>query len=260
MSESLHLDELTLEATRFGEDFVLLRRVTSPSAESHGAESHGEGASGGSLPAVGQLLLESKLPFVDEVIATEVEICLKLNDRFQANSLATLQELSLSEQVTSQNADRPLRLPVWFSDSDDWASVSEQTKLTQEAYLDQLLGCRLQVAMIGFLPGFVYLGGLPAKLRVPRKTNPDKRTAAGAFAIGGKYAGVYSLPSPAGWNVIGHLGIELLQTETLPPMQLQPGDAIRLEQIDRQEYEQLVRTRPTLTEYNATRGRSEATE
>lgn len=249
MSESLHLDGMRLEATNYANQFVLLRLLK------------GEDSSESTMPKLGQALLNQDFPFVDEVIATEVEICLKLNDKFQADSLKSIEQLPFSNNpAASPTAGQPLRLPIWFSDSDDWIRVSEHTGLTRDDYIAQLVACPLQVAMIGFLPGFVYLGGLPAELQVPRKANPDKRTTAGAFAIGGKYAGVYSLASPAGWNVIGQLGIQLLQTETLPPVKLQPGDAIQLEPIDHQQYEQLARTRPTLAEYNATRGRGEAIE
>jgi len=238
MSKSLHLDGLILNAANYGNQFVLLKLLK------------GEEASEGSLSSLGQAILEKDFPFVDEVIATEVEICLKLNHNFQADSLKSIEQLRFSKSPeASTTGGQPVRLPVWFSDSDDWHRVSEHSGLSRGDYIRQLLACPLQVAMLGFLPGFVYLGGLPAELRVPRKTNPDKRTAAGAFAIGGKYAGVYSLPSPAGWNVIGQLGIELLQTETLPPIELKPGVAIRLEQVDRHQYEQLTRTRPTLDEY-----------
>ena len=82
--------------------------------------------------------------------------------------------------------------------------------------------------MFGFLPGFVYLQMLPDELQVPRKESPTARTQPNAFAIGGPYAGVYSLPSPAGWNVIGQLQESLLQTDQLPPVSLRPGDRVRL--------------------------------
>jgi KipI family sensor histidine kinase inhibitor len=237
MSDWLHLDGGLLQATNYQNEFVLLRPQAVDKID---------------LPALGRAILDMQFAFVDEVIATEVEICLKLNERFGPDSLSSFQQLEISQfDESASHESKPFRAPIWFSDADDdWTRVCQHTQLAREQIIEQLLACRFQVAMIGFLPGFLYLNGLPAELQVPRKENPDKRTAAGAFAIGGKYAGIYSLPSPAGWNVVGSLGVELLQTTQLPPLQLQPGDAIVLERTSDAEYAQLARHRPSLLDFN----------
>jgi len=114
--------------------------------------------------------------------------------------------------------------------------VTDYTKLSRADYIERLLQTELTVAMFGFLPGFVYFQGLDKSLHVPRKTSPTSRTSPNAFAIGGPYAGVYSLPSPAGWNVLGQIPWSLLQTNKLPPMALQPGDKITLTRVDEEEF------------------------
>lgn len=220
----------------FGDEFLLLR-----ASELDGLE----------FSLLGRSLFERQFDFVDEVIATEVEICLKLNQPFDQQCLLQLQQLEASPMTAVKSEDSAvLRLPVWFSEADDWEAVCESTGLDRAIYLQRLLECQFQVAMIGFLPGFVYLNGLPDSLQVARKANPDRQAAANSFAVGGRYAGVYSLPSPAGWNVLGRLAVSLLQTQQLPPVALQPGDQLKLECVNQSDYQQLLRTAATLEQYN----------
>ncbi|MEM9700855.1 MAG: carboxyltransferase domain-containing protein [Planctomycetota bacterium] len=180
------------------------------------------------LPAeLGTQLLSRRLDFCDEVIATEREICLKLNDRFTHRSLCQL-AFPPETEATGADCGREVRLPVRFEYSADWDRVCVYTGLTRPQYQAALLECPFSVAMIGFLPGFVYLSGLPDRLQVPRKARPDRRAAANSLAVGGNYAGLYSLESPAGWNVIGTVATTVLRLDQLPPVSLEPGDVVRL--------------------------------
>ncbi|NNJ26354.1 carboxyltransferase domain-containing protein [Alienimonas chondri] len=180
------------------------------------------------LPAsFGGKLLSRRPEFCDEVIATEREICLKLNDRYAEQSLNALKGIPIDDDAGVAQG-RAVRLPVRFGDSPDWDRVCRHTGLTKQQYQTDLLRCRLLVAMIGFLPGFVYFNGLPDRLQVPRKETPDRRAAANSFAVGGAYAGLYSLESPAGWNVLGEVGTNVLRLDRLPPVSLQPGDVVTL--------------------------------
>lgn len=218
----------------FNDDFLLLR-----SAEDCKVD----------LPVLGSAIFKRQFEFVAEVIAAETEICLKLNDRFTQQGLEEL--CSLQEKRPLSGAiETCYSMPIWFSDTDDWDLVCQHTGLIRSDYIQQLAEQRLQVAMLGFLPGFVYLKGLAEHLQVPRKANPDRSTEANSFAVGGTYAGIYSLPSPAGWNVIGRIAVPVMQTDQLPPVILQPGDSIRIQPIERTEYEHLLRERPTLIDDN----------
>ena len=237
MCQLLHLEGCTLQATNHADEFILLRAA---------------GAEQIDLPALGQSILLHEFPFVEEVIATEIEICLKLNSSYRSESLVALQQINFPPQDdASSNASEAYQAPIYFSsDTEDWQVVCEQTGLAREPYIEQLLACRFRVAMFGFLPGFVYLRGLPRRLHVPRKQTPTLRTRANAFAIGGTYAGIYSLPSPAGWHVVGSLGVNLIRHSQLPPLALQPGDELTLARIDKTEYERLTQGNVSLAEYH----------
>jgi len=93
----------------------------------------------------------------------------------------------------------------------------------------------------GFLPGFMYLGGLFERLYTPRKAVPDPVIQAGSVAIGGMQTGIYPMDSPGGWHVIGKTPFRLFDTlgEKMPPFQ--PGDRVRFLPISLVEYNALKR-------------------
>ncbi|EKB48850.1 5-oxoprolinase subunit PxpB [Cecembia lonarensis] len=89
----------------------------------------------------------------------------------------------------------------------------------------------------GFLPGFMYLGGLDPVLFTPRKSKPDRQMSKGSVAIGGHQTGIYPMESPGGWYAIGKCPITLFDIKREPAVQLQVGDRIRFEPIDADSFE-----------------------
>ncbi|MGH9294366.1 MAG: carboxyltransferase domain-containing protein, partial [Acidimicrobiales bacterium] len=90
-------------------------------------------------------------------------------------------------------------------------------------------GALLEVAWIGFMPGFAYLSGLPPPLSgLDRLVRPRTRVPAGAVALAGGYAGIYAVAGPAGWNVVGRTDYCLFDSRTPPYAVLQPGDEVLL--------------------------------
>lgn len=83
------------------------------------------------------------------------------------------------------------------------------------------------VFMMGFQPGFPYLGGLPEHLHTPRRAEPRTEVPAGSVGIGGSQTGVYPFTSPGGWQLIGRTDIALFQTASYPPTLLLAGDTVR---------------------------------
>ena len=81
--------------------------------------------------------------------------------------------------------------------------------------------------MMGFQPGFPYLGGLPEHLHTPRRAEPRTEVPAGSVGIGGSQTGVYPFTSPGGWQLIGRTDIALFQTASYPPTLLLAGDTVR---------------------------------
>jgi inhibitor of KinA len=91
----------------------------------------------------------------------------------------------------------------------------------------------------GFLPGFLYLGGLPATLLIPRRSSPRLQIIKGAVAIGGQQTGIYPTESPGGWNIIGNSPLEFFNPTQNPPCFSETGDYLKFYAIDRVAHQQI---------------------
>jgi inhibitor of KinA len=105
-------------------------------------------------------------------------------------------------------------------------SVDEVIKLHSETIYT--------VYMIGFIPGFAYMGGLDAQLETPRKPTPQK-VPAGAVGIAGKQTGIYPLDTPGGWQIIGQTPVKLFDATRQPPALLKAGDKVKFEPISQSD-------------------------
>lgn len=89
-----------------------------------------------------------------------------------------------------------------------------------------------KVYMIGFLPGFPYMGTVPAPIATPRRDTPHTNVAAGSIGIAGKQTGIYPQQSPGGWNIIGRTKTRMFYAGADEPCYLRPGDEVIFEPID----------------------------
>ena len=90
----------------------------------------------------------------------------------------------------------------------------------------------------GFLPGFMYLGGLPETLHIPRKTIPDRKISKGSVAIGGSQTGIYPVDSPGGWYVVGKTPVAIFENGQVK-LPFNPGDKVQFASISPQRYTEL---------------------
>lgn len=109
--------------------------------------------------------------------------------------------------------------------------ISEIVRLHSEAIY--------KVYFIGFLPGFLYLGGLDHRLHVPRKNTPRQRIAKGAVAIGGEQTGIYPNASPGGWNLIGNSPLPFFNPTVESPCFASAGDGIQFVPIDYKKHQDI---------------------
>lgn len=115
----------------------------------------------------------------------------------------------------------------------DIDELSTKTQLSKKAFITRFTQPRYLLYMMGFLPGFPYLGGLPEQLHFPRKKSPRSLVHAGSIAIGGQQAGIYPSDSPGGWNIIGRTPILLFDPANQPPTHFLPGDFIQFYSISK---------------------------
>jgi inhibitor of KinA len=109
----------------------------------------------------------------------------------------------------------------------------------------QVVECQASVVyyvyMVGFLPGYAYLGDTPEPLRLPRRANPRTRVPPGSLAIATGFASIYPFESPGGWHIIGRSPVRFFDTAAEEPALLAPGDEICFEPIALDRYEALHR-------------------
>ena len=126
------------------------------------------------------------------------------------------------------------RVPVCYEGefAPDLAEVARLTELTPREVVGLHSAVRYHVYMLGFLPGFPYLGDLPPQLALPRRADPRVRVPAGSVSIATTLTAIYPYESPGGWHLIGATPIRLFDPERPRPALLAPGDIVRFEPID----------------------------
>jgi inhibitor of KinA len=118
----------------------------------------------------------------------------------------------------------------------DLAAVAERAGMSAEEVAELHQRGEYRVHAIGFLPGFPYLGGLPARLRTPRRASPRLQVSAGSVAIGGAQTGIYPLASPGGWNLIGRTPLALFRAGESSPALLRVGDRVKFRALSPEEF------------------------
>ncbi|SHG19075.1 sensor histidine kinase inhibitor, KipI family [Microbulbifer donghaiensis] len=156
------------------------------------------------------------------------------------NDVEALTRKLLARQPELKRNPRLIRLPVCYEGefAQDMSAVSEHTGLSAQQITAKHCAPHYLVHMLGFSPGFLYLGGLDPSLHCPRKETPALRVPAGAVGIGGKQTGVYPQESPGGWQIIGRTPVELFRPHGNPAFVAEPLDRIEFYPIDRAQFEQ----------------------
>ncbi|MCC5929084.1 MAG: 5-oxoprolinase subunit PxpB [Cyclobacteriaceae bacterium] len=135
-----------------------------------------------------------------------------------------------------------LRVPVCYGGEygPDLSHVAGHCGCTEKEVIDLHSGVHYRVYMLGFTPGFCYLGGMPPALACPRKEKPALRVAAGSVGIAGKQTGVYPLESPGGWQIIGRTALPFFNAHQAPYFLAEPGYTMVFYPVSVEEHMELV--------------------
>jgi inhibitor of KinA len=147
--------------------------------------------------------------------------------------IGAIERVSISEAAPDRK--RHLwRVPVCYERdfAPDLESVAQETRLTPDEVIALHTGTRYHVYMIGFVPGFPYMGDLAEALVLPRRADPRVRVPPGSVAIATTLTAIYPLESPGGWHLIGTTPIRLFDVHASQPALFAPGDAVEFEPID----------------------------
>ncbi|MFP3888234.1 5-oxoprolinase subunit PxpB [Priestia filamentosa] len=138
---------------------------------------------------------------------------------------------------------RQVSIPVCYGGDygPDLDHVAKYNNLTKEEVIHIHSNGEYLAYMIGFAPGFPFLGGLSEKVATPRRSSPRASIPAGSVGIAGMQTGVYPISTPGGWQLIGQTPIQLFLPNQNPPSLLQAGDRVKFVSISQEEYEEIKR-------------------
>ena len=137
-------------------------------------------------------------------------------------------ELYKLERVEAEDP-RTIEIPVKFSKrfAPDLDFVADKNNLTPDKVIEIFLSSTYRVFMLGFLPGFPYMGEVDDRIATPRRETPRTRVAKGSVGIAGKQTGIYPLESPGGWQIIGRTSVELFNAQKDEPTLVRAGDMVK---------------------------------
>lgn len=148
-------------------------------------------------------------------------------------------EAVLAQEITALQASGGLlEIPVVYGGEygPDLDALCSATGLAVAELIELHAGSVYAVDMIGFTPGFAFIGGLDERFRVPRRTEPRQRVAAGSVGIADGRTGLYAMASPGGWNIIGRTPYQLFDAAAENPFVLSAGMQVRFKAIDAGEF------------------------
>ena len=150
-----------------------------------------------------------------------------------------LHELLAEFNLIKKHKRKLWKIPVCYDESFgiDLHSVCKEKKIEPEQLIKMHTEAVYTVFCIGFLPGFMYLGGLPSTLEMPRRNEPRLKVKKGAVGIGGNHTGIYPQKSPGGWNIIGNSPVELFDVNNAKPCFVEVGDKIQFKEVSLPKYQ-----------------------
>lgn len=176
----------------------------------------------------------SLLVYYDPLIITYKKLC------------KYIQSVSKDTGEIKAKTNKIIEIPVCYGGKygEDLADVAKHVGLSEAEVIRIHSGVDYLIFMLGFLPGFPYLGGLDKRLETPRLSNPRTSIPAGSVGIGGEQTGIYPMVSPGGWRLIGKTPLKLYDSERENPTLYQAGDYIHFQPIEEIEFiriEELVK-------------------
>ena len=149
-----------------------------------------------------------------------------------------IQGLIKDNKIEQNHNFKTWKIPICYDEefAIDIKEISEYTKQDFEEIKKKHLNKSYDVQIIGFLPGFLYLGDIDISLNVPRKNTPRVSIPAGSVGIAGNQTGIYNINSPGGWNIIGKIPLKLFDKSKIPPIDIQQGDKIKFHEIKKDDF------------------------
>ena len=149
-----------------------------------------------------------------------------------------LRRLFVNPLLENESKQRIVEIPVCYGGEfgPDLGYVAEKNQMTEEKVIEIHSHGDYLVYMLGFAPGFPYMGGMSKEIAAPRRSSPRKNIPPGTIGIAGEQTGIYPISTPGGWQLIGRTPLQLFNPNQTPPTLLQAGDRIKFKSIDYEEF------------------------
>ena len=156
--------------------------------------------------------------------------------------LLEMAEIACNKIVTDEEIRKLLIVPACYEGdfAPDIEKVAANAGITVDEVKRRHSARDCYCYMLGFVPGYSYLGGMDPSLETPRLKEPRERIPSGSVAIGGKQTGIYPIESPGGWNLIGKTPLRMFDPSRTPAIFLEAGMWVRFVPIDASEFERLA--------------------
>ena len=192
------------------------------------------------IKATVQLMREQHIEGVLDVIPAFCSLLINYDPRVISYSEITkrMRKLLKVEMKAEDEKKKVFEIPVCYGGKygPDLAYIAEHAGMTEEEVIALHSSKDYRIYMLGFLPGFCYLGGLDERLHTPRLATPRIKIDAGSVGIGGSQTGIYPMDSPGGWQLMGMTPVKTYDPEREVPILVEAGDYIRFVPVDEEEY------------------------
>ncbi len=192
------------------------------------------------ITATVQLMKEQHIEGVVDIIPAFCSLLINYDPRVLSyDELSKRMKRLLNMDIkTGESSRRVFEIPVCYGGKygPDLENIAKHAGLTEEEVIEIHSSRDYLIYMLGFLPGFCYLGGLDERIHTPRLANPRLKINAGSVGIGGSQTGIYPLDSPGGWQLMGMTPVKTYDPDREVPILLSAGDYIRFIPVDEAEF------------------------
>jgi inhibitor of KinA len=159
--------------------------------------------------------------------------------------VARFEALESSSNPEMKSASSTVEILVCYGGEmgPDLNFVARHNQMSAEEVIQIHTSVDYRVFLLGFSPGFPYLGGMSPRIATPRLEEPRLRVPAGSVAIGGNQTGIYPTESPGGWRLIGRTPLQIFDLDREKPFLLNPGDGVRFRSVTAHEFQGLQTSR-----------------
>lgn len=195
------------------------------------------------IAATVQLMREQHINGVTDVIPAFCSLLINYDPRvISYEQIKRRMEALVKIDVTAGDTrKRVFEIPVCYGGEygPDIQNIADHAGLSVEEVIQIHTSRDYLIYMLGFLPGFTYLGGLDERIHTPRLANPRIRIPAGSVGIGGSQTGIYPMDSPGGWQLMGMTPVKTYDPGREVPILVEAGDYIRFVAIDEDEFHRI---------------------